>query len=82
MTILQKTSDRDGFIFEVIKIIVNNNKNIQLPGIQYKLLECGVYVKKPLLEEALQTMIDKKLLTPTAPPSPIKKITTPKIIVP
>lgn len=79
MTILQKLSDRDGFIFDVIKIIVINNKDIQLPGIQYKLLECGVYVKKPLLEEALKTMIEKKLLTPA---QPAKKITTPKIIVP
>lgn len=81
MTILQKLSDRDGFIFEVIKIIVNNNKDIKLPQIQYKLLECGVYVKKPLLEEALKIMIEKKLLTPTEQ-SPIKKINTPKIIVP
>lgn len=79
MTILQKLSDRDGFIFEVIKIIVNNNKNIQLPGIQYKLLECGVYVRKPLLEEALKTMIEKKLLTPA---SPVKKFEKPKIIMP
>lgn len=77
MTILQKLSDRDGFIYDVIKIIVINNKNIQLQGLQYKLLECGVYVKKPLLEEALKTMIDKGLLSPAAPP---KKVEKPKII--
>jgi hypothetical protein len=81
MTILQKLSDRDGFIFEVIKIIINNNANITLGPLQYKLLECGVYVKKPLLEEALKTMIEKKLLTPTQP-SAIKKVNAPKIIVP
>jgi hypothetical protein len=79
MTILQKLSDRDGFIYEVIKIIVVNNKNIQLPQLQYKLLECGVYVRRPLLEEALKTMIEKKLLSPAEPP---KKIVTPKIITP
>lgn len=79
MTILQKLSDRDGFIFEVIKIIVINNKNIQLPQLQYKLLECGVYVKKPLLEEALKTMIEKKLIQPG---SPVQKVEKPKIIVP
>lgn len=77
MTILQKLSDRDGFIFEVIKIIVINNKNIQLGQLQYKLLECGVYVKKPLLEEALKTMIEKKLLSPA---QPIQKVEKPKII--
>lgn len=77
MTILQKLSDRDGFIYDAIKIIINNNPNIQLPKIQYKLLECGVYVKKPLLEEALKTMIEKKLLSPSAP---IKTPPKPKII--
>jgi hypothetical protein len=79
MTILQKLSDRDGFIYEVIKIIVVNNKNIQLPQLQYKLLECGVYVRRPLLEEALKTMIEKKLLSPSEPKP---KIVTPKIITP
>lgn len=77
MTILQKLSDRDGFIFEVIKIIVIHNKNIQLPQLQYKLLECGVYVKAPLLQEALKTMIEKKLLTPQ---KPVKEVEKPKII--
>lgn len=77
MTILKSLSDRDGFIFEVIRIIVNNNKDIQLAGIQYKLLECGVYVKKTLLEEAIKTMIEKKLLTPA---TPVKKVEKPKII--
>ena len=81
MTILQKLSDHDGFIYDVIKIIVINNKNIQVPQLQYKLLECGVYVKKPLLEEALKTMLDKGLLKPSEPQSPIKQPVKPKIIV-
>lgn len=79
MTILQKLSDRDGFIYDVIKIILVNAGNMDTKRLQFLLLTCGVYVKKPLLEEALKTMMEKGLLTK---PQPKPKIELPKIIHP
>lgn len=77
MTILKKLTDRDSFIYEVIKIIIVNNKGIQMPALQMKLLECGVYVKKPLLQEALETMLKTGQLNPV---KQVAKVEKPKII--
>lgn len=78
MTIIQKLSDRDGFIYEVIKIILVNAGPMDMKRLQYQLLTCGVYVKKDLLTEALKTMNEKGLLTKPDKP----KIELPKIIHP
>jgi len=87
MTILQKASDRDGFIYEVIKVILTNTGPLPEKRLQFMLLNCGVYVKKPLLEEALAFMKKEGMLTdvPSAPPEAKQKIMTPqkpKIIIP
>ena len=74
MTILQKPSDREGFIFEVIRIILLNDGNMNKQKLQRVLLGCGVYVKKPLLDEILKTMLEKKLIDPNP------KVQKPKII--
>lgn len=79
MTILNRLSDRDGFIYDVISIIVKSDGNLSMLKLQRALLSCGVYVKKPLLEEAVKTMMDKGLLTK---PNPIKVPEKPKIILP
>lgn len=79
MTILQKPSDRAGFIFEVIKCILVNDGPMDQKRLQRILLNCGVYVKKDLLSEILKTMNEKGLL---AKPQPKPKIELPKIIMP
>lgn len=79
MTILKKLSDRDGFIYEVIQVILANTGQMPINKLQFLLLNCGVYVKKPLLEEALKTMLEKGLLKH---PEPKPKIALPKIIHP
>jgi len=79
MTILQKLSDRDGFIYDVIKCILVNAGPMDMKKLQFVLLTCGVYVKKDLLEQALKTMNEKGLLTK---PQPKPKIELPKIIMP
>jgi hypothetical protein len=56
MTVIQKLSDRDNLIFEVIKLILVNEGNITAKGLQYKLLECGIYIKGSLLKQALSVM--------------------------
>lgn len=85
MTILQKLSDRDGFIYEVIRVILMNTGPIPDSKLQFILLSCGVYVKKPLLEEALKVMKEKGILKDAPPPEAKQKIMTPqkpKIIIP
>lgn len=79
MTILQKSSDRDGFIYEVIKCILVNDGPMDTKRLQRILLNCGVWVKKPLLEQVLMTMKEKHLI---GDPPPKPKIELPKIIMP
>ena len=79
MTILQKASDSDGFIYEVIQVILSNMPPMSVKKLQFMLVSSGVYVKKPLLDEILKTMKEKKLL---AEPTPKPKIELPKIIHP
>lgn len=80
MTILQKASDRDGFIYEVIKCILVNVGPMDAKRLQFQLLVCGVWVKKPLLEEILLKMKEKHLIGD--PPMKIKPVEKPKIILP
>lgn len=79
MTIIKKLSDRENFIYEVIQVILVNAGPMDSKRLQFLLLTCGVYVKKPLLEEALKTMKEKGLLTK---PQPKPKIELPKIVHP
>jgi len=62
MTIIEKLSDRGGFIYEAILIIVKNNPPMKMSQLQYELLKCGVYIKAQLLQEAIEIMNRKKLL--------------------
>lgn len=80
MTILQKASDRDGFIYEVIKCILVNDGPMDIKRLQRILLNCGVWVKKDLLTEVVKTMNEKGLVGKPEPKlaTPVK----PKIIIP
>ena len=80
MTILNKLSDRDGFIYEVILLIVRVGGNMDMMKLQYELLKCGVYVKKPLLEQALLKLKEEGKIgnpKPTIATPPIPKIIMP-----
>jgi len=79
MTIIQKLSDRDGFIYDAIKMILVNVGPMPVPRLQFELFKCGVYIKMPLLAEAMKTMQEKGLLTK---PNPIALPAKPKIIMP
>ena len=79
MTILQKASDCDGFIYEVIKCILVNDGPMDQKRLQRILLNCGVYVKRDLLSQILTTMNEKGLV---GKPPEKPKIALPKIIMP
>lgn len=79
MTILQKASDRDGFIYEVIKCILVNDGPMDLKRLQRILLDSGVWVKRDLLTEIVKTMNEKGLV---GKPKETPKIALPKIIMP
>lgn len=84
MTILKKLSDRDSFIYEAILIILRNTGPIPDQRLQFLLLNCGVLVRKPLLEEALKKMKDEGILkdAPPAEKQKVMQVNKPKIIVP
>lgn len=80
MTIIQKLSDRDGFIFEAIKLVLVNGGPMDHQKIQWILFQSGVYIKRPLLIEAMKTMKEKGLISKQE--EAIVPVKTPKIIVP
>lgn len=80
MTIIKKLSDRDGFIYEAISLCLVNMGNLNLQRLQWALFQSGVYIKKPLLEKAIEEMKEKGLIGKPEP-----KIATPekvKIFIP
>lgn len=78
MTIIKKLTDRDSFIYEVIGVLLVNIGNMDQKKLQFELLKCGIYIKKPLLTEALKIMREKGLISK---PDEKPKINIPKIIV-
>lgn len=67
MTIIEKLSDRGSFIYEAILLVLNNNvdkehPNMSIGRLQWILFQCGVYIKKPLLMQALSVMREKGLV--------------------
>lgn len=79
MTIINRLSDCDGFIYDAIALILVNLGNMDMKRLQFELFKCGVYIKKPLLQEAVKTMDEKGLISK---PPVIKTPAKPKIIVP
>lgn len=77
MTIIKKLSDRENFIYEAIKLLLVNLGNMDQKRLQFELFRCGVYIKKPLLLEALKIMKENGQIGPQKP-----VIQTPKIIMP
>jgi hypothetical protein len=64
MTVIEKLSDRHSLIYEAIILIIKNSEVTMNPlKIQYKLFECGIYIKAPLLMQALSVLQEKKLIT-------------------
>lgn len=79
MTIINKLSDRDNFIFEAITLLLVNIGHMDQKRLQFELFRSGVYIKNPLLSDALKTMKEKGLI---GRPEEVKKIQLPKIIMP
>jgi hypothetical protein len=63
MTVITKLSDRDNLIFDAIKMILVNQGPMEPKDLQWKLFECGIYIKGPLLKHALAVMNEKGELT-------------------
>jgi DNA-binding HxlR family transcriptional regulator len=68
MTILEKLSDRGSFIFEAIKMVIIHKGFTTIGRLQWDLFQCGVYVKAPLLNQALSVMEEKGLIKRTEKP--------------
>lgn len=80
MTIIEKLSDRHGFIYEAITLLLVNMGNMDQKKLQFELFRSGVYIKKPLLTEALKEMKEKGMISKPDPKPAI--INKPKIIIP
>jgi hypothetical protein len=63
MTVIEKLSDRNGLIFNAIKIILVNEGNLSAKELQYKLFLSGIYIDGSKLKQALSVMSEKGLLT-------------------
>lgn len=69
MTVIEKLSDRNNLIFEAIKLILvncanhNDKKGLSAKELQWKLFECGIYIKGETLKQALSVMDSKGHLT-------------------
>lgn len=73
MTVIEKLSDRNGLIFNAIKLIlVNEVQDVKKDGLnakqlQYKLFQAGIYIDGPKLAQALSVMNEKGQLTNPKP---------------
>lgn len=63
MTVISKLSDRDGLIYEAIKIILINEGSMKWQQLQYELLKCGMFVNGNLLQQAISVMKSKGLVS-------------------
>lgn len=63
MTVIQKLSDRESLIFEVVPVILINLGNMDINRLQWELLNRGIYIRKPLLKQAVSVMLEKGLLS-------------------
>jgi hypothetical protein len=63
MTVIQKLSDREGLIFEAIKMITIHVGNVTAKDLQWRLFQSGIYIKGSLLKQAIAVMKEKGELT-------------------
>lgn len=64
MTVIDKLSDRNGLIFDAIKLIIVNEENMTLniPRLQWRLFQYGIYISIERLKQAVSVMIEKKII--------------------
>lgn len=62
MTVIEKLSDRGGFVFEAIRLILYNKGTMKTPKLQWELFERGVFVKEALLKQAISVMKENRML--------------------
>jgi hypothetical protein len=65
MTVIEKLSDRHNFIFDALKMVMVNvrendkPKMMSVQELQWRLFQCGVYIKGPLLQQAIAVMKER-----------------------
>lgn len=64
MTVIDKLSDRNGLIFNAISLIIDNeeNKTLNIPRLQWRLFQYGIYIDFERLKQAVSVMIEKKII--------------------
>lgn len=69
MTEILKLSDRNGLIFQAIKLIVMNEGSQNMQELQYKLFQAGIMISVTLLKQAVSVMKEKgDLIQPNVQP--------------
>jgi hypothetical protein len=62
MSIIEKLSDRNGLIYEAITMIMVHTGPASPPKLQWELFKCGIYIKQPLLLQAMSVMKEKGMI--------------------
>ena len=62
MTIIEKLSDRNGLIFQAIRLILVNEGEMSLLTLQYRLFRAGIYIPDETLKQAMAVMREKGLI--------------------
>jgi hypothetical protein len=62
MTVIEKLSDRNNLIIEAIPLVIKNIGYNGIDKLQWQLFEKGIYIKIPLLRQAISVLIEKKIL--------------------
>ena len=62
MSVIEKLSDRNGLIYEAITMILVNKGSMNHQMLQWELFQCGIYIKKPLLLQAMSVMKEKGMI--------------------
>lgn len=63
MSVIEKLSDRNGLVFEAIKMVLVNAGNMNIQRLQWELFKCGIYIKQPLLLQAMAVMKEKNTIS-------------------
>lgn len=62
MTVIEKLSDRNGLIFQAIRLVLVNEGEMNLLQLQYKLFQVGIYISDAMLKQAMSVMKEKGLV--------------------
>jgi hypothetical protein len=75
MTVIQKLSDRESLIMEVVPVILLNMGHMDVNKLQWELLNRGIYIRKPLLRQAVSAMLEKGVLSKPEKDEVVQEVT-------